>query len=77
MIQRPDCFGKFEFAVMASLRAVQLTRGCVPKVDGDHTVAVMAQLEIAQGQVPLMPADAVAGSAAASALSEQPQKVEV
>ena len=58
MIQRPDCFGKFEFVVMSSLRASQLKRGCLPKVDGDHTVAVTAQLEIAQGKVPLLPAAA-------------------
>ena len=60
MIQRPACFGKFEFAVMASLRASQLTRGCVPKVEGDHTVAVMAQREIAEGKVPLVAAAPVA-----------------
>ena len=58
MIQRPAGFGKFEFVVMSSLRASQLKRGCLPKVDGDHTVAVMAQLEIAQGKVPSVPAEA-------------------
>ena len=56
MIQRPAYFGKFEFVVIAALRASQLKRGCLPRVDGDHTVAVTAQLEVAQGKVPPLPA---------------------
>lgn len=68
MIQRPAGFGKFEFVVMSSLRASQLKRGCLPKVDGDHTVAVTAQLEIAQGKVPPLPA--AAPEAAIAALPE-------
>ena len=55
MIQTPSCFGKFEFAVMASLRASQLKRGCLPRVEGDHTVAVMAQREVAEGKIPSLP----------------------
>ena len=55
MIQRPAGFGTFEFAVMAALRASQLMRGCLPKVEGLHTVAVMAQLEVAQGKVLSLP----------------------
>lgn len=55
MIQRPTSFGTFEFAVMAALRAAQLMRGCLPKVEGPHTVAVMAQLEVAQGKVLSLP----------------------
>ena len=54
---------------MSSLRASQLKRGCLPKVDGDHTVAVTAQLEIAQGKVPLLPA--AAAEAAAQRMSAQ------
>jgi hypothetical protein len=60
MIQRPAGFGTFQFAVMAALRAAQLMRGCLPKVDGLHTVAVMAQLEVAQGKVLCLPFAAVA-----------------
>ena len=60
MIQQPACLGKFEFAVMASLRASQLMRGCLPKVDGDHTVAVTAQREVAEGKVTLMSVASVA-----------------
>ena len=53
MINRPDGIGVFEFAVLASLRAAQLCRGCAPRVDGDHCVAVTAQMEVAGGVVTL------------------------
>jgi DNA-directed RNA polymerase subunit K/omega len=43
--------GTFEFVAVAALRAEQLARGCRPKVDGDHTKAVFAQLEVAEGKV--------------------------
>ena len=51
MVQRPSDMGKFQFVVLASLRAVQLTRGCTPRVAGIHTRTTMAQLEVAQGKV--------------------------
>jgi hypothetical protein len=51
VIQRPHGVGVFEFAVIASLRASQLRRGCAPRVDGNHGVAVTAQLEVAGGRV--------------------------
>ncbi len=51
MIHRPDGLGVFEFAVLASLRAAQLCRGCAPRVSGEHSVAVTAQMEIAGGAV--------------------------
>ena len=60
MIQRPAYFGKFEFVVIAALRASQLKRGCLPRVEGVHTVAVTAQLEVAHGKVPPVPAAPVA-----------------
>jgi DNA-directed RNA polymerase subunit K/omega len=41
----------FEFAVLAGLRASQLTRGCTPRVDGSVKRAVIAQREIAEGKV--------------------------
>jgi hypothetical protein len=43
--------GKFRFAVLASLRAVQLTNGCTPRVAGIHKRTTMAQLEVAQDKV--------------------------
>jgi DNA-directed RNA polymerase subunit K/omega len=56
--------GKFLFAVLASRRAVQLTRGCTPRVTGIHKRTTMAQLEVAQGKViedltPVLPAGVV------------------
>jgi hypothetical protein len=51
MITRPHGMGAFEFVVVASLRTAQLTRGCCPRVEGDHTTAVLAQLEVAEGKV--------------------------
>ena len=60
MVQLPDGFGKFRFAVMATLRASQLTRGCVPRVEGDHCVAVTAQREVAEGHVLQMAVETVA-----------------
>ena len=43
--------GVFEFVAVAALRVAQLARGCRPRVDGDHTKAVFAQLEVAEGKV--------------------------
>jgi DNA-directed RNA polymerase subunit K/omega len=43
--------GAFEFVAIAALRAAQLARGCCPRVNGDHTTAVFAQREVAEGKV--------------------------
>jgi hypothetical protein len=51
MIPRPTQIGAFEFVVLASLRAAQLTRGCLSKVNGHHKVTVLAQLEVSEGRV--------------------------
>ena len=52
MIHRPYEFGAFEFAVVCGLRAAQLTRGCIPRVEeGTHKKTVIAQLEVAAGKV--------------------------
>jgi hypothetical protein len=51
MIPRPTQIGTFEFVVLASLRAAQLTRGCLSKVHGQHKVTVLAQLEVSEGRV--------------------------
>ena len=47
----PPALGKFQFVILASLRAVQLTRGCLPRVEGVHKNTVIAQLEVAAGKV--------------------------
>ena len=51
MIRPPQKMGAFEFVKVAALRAEQLARGCRPRVDGDHTTAVFAQREVAEGKV--------------------------
>jgi len=51
VIHRPTHIGAFQFVVVASLRAAQLTRGCIPRVDGLHKVTVTAQLEVSEGRI--------------------------
>jgi DNA-directed RNA polymerase subunit K/omega len=51
MVKRPAGIGAFEFAVLSALRACQLTRGCTPRVEGAHKLAVTAQLEVAERKV--------------------------
>ena len=51
MIQRPIGMGGFEFVVLATLRATQLIRGCLPKIDGGHKKTITAQMEVATGKV--------------------------
>jgi hypothetical protein len=50
-MQRPPSIGAFQFVILASLRAIQLTRGCSPRIDGAHKNTVIAQLEVSQGKV--------------------------
>lgn len=51
MVKRPDQMNRFEFAVLSGLRAAQLHRGCVPRVEHANKVAVTAQQEIAERKV--------------------------
>ncbi len=51
LVERPAHLSKFEFVVLSSLRAVQLLRGCTPRVDGVHKRVVIAQMEVASGVV--------------------------
>ncbi len=51
MIQRPPGMGAFQFVVLATLRAAQLMRGCIPRVDGIHKSTVVAQMEVSAGKV--------------------------
>ena len=50
-VKRPSELGVFEFCCLAALRARQLGRGCLPKVDGEHKLAVTALLEVQTGKV--------------------------
>jgi DNA-directed RNA polymerase subunit K/omega len=59
VIRRPAGSNPFEFAVVSGLRAAQLMRGCIPKVEREHKVISTAQLEVATGKIariPLVPA---------------------
>jgi DNA-directed RNA polymerase subunit K/omega len=50
-VLRPARFNAYEFVVIAALRAKQLLAGCTPRLDGDHSAATMAQMEVAAGRV--------------------------
>jgi DNA-directed RNA polymerase subunit K/omega len=66
MVRRPDGMNTFEFVVVSALRAAQLQRGCVPRVEQSPKKAVTAQHEVAEGKVLAMrgPAEPVAPAAA-------------
>jgi len=51
MIRHPSDVGRFQFVVLAMLRAAQLMRGCRPRVEGVHKATVIAQLEVSQRKV--------------------------
>jgi len=51
VVLRPDGMGRFEFVVLATLRARQLTCGCLSRIHDVHVRAVTAQLEVAGGHV--------------------------
>lgn len=51
VVHRPAVFSAFEFAVLSGLRAAQLMRGCIPRVEGTHKTIVTAQLEVAAGKI--------------------------
>jgi DNA-directed RNA polymerase subunit K/omega len=55
VVQRPHGTNPFEFVVVAGLRAAQLMRGSVPRVDRAHKVITTAQLEVAAGLVSRIP----------------------
>ena len=50
-VHRPDGVGAFEFVILSTLRASQLMRGCIPKVQCAHKATTTAQWEVAAGKV--------------------------
>jgi DNA-directed RNA polymerase subunit K/omega len=50
----------FEFVVVSSLRAAQLTRGCTPRVESTHKIITTAQMEVAANKVSRIEAVVVA-----------------
>lgn len=60
MVPHPG-IGTFEFIVLSSLRAAQLMRGCTPRVTATNKRMVIAQMEVAAGEIvraPNLPAPA-------------------
>ena len=49
--RRPAHMNAYEFVAVAALRAQQLLAGCTPRLDGQHSATVMAQMEVASGSV--------------------------
>ena len=65
MIKRPVGSNPFEFAVVSGLRAAQLMRGCIPRVDrGTEKVITTAQMEVAAGCVARAESDVASDGAA-------------
>ena len=62
MVRRPDEMQPFEFAVLSTLRAAQLQRGCTPRVERCQSHAVTAQREVAEGKVLCVPPATAPGS---------------
>ena len=61
VIDRPAELSAFEFAVLAGLRATQLSRGCTPRVPGAAKVTIIAQMEVAARKVVRAPDARLAG----------------
>jgi hypothetical protein len=51
LVRRPAGANPYEFIVISALRAQQLLTGCTPRLAGEHTAMVMAQMEVAAGRV--------------------------
>jgi DNA-directed RNA polymerase subunit K/omega len=51
MVVRPIHLNAYEFVVVSALRAQQLLAGSTPRVEGDHSPATKAQMEVALGRV--------------------------
>ncbi|HKH70391.1 MAG TPA: hypothetical protein VKA59_03535 [Vicinamibacterales bacterium] len=51
MVSRPYQMEAFEFVTVAVLRAQQLMKGCVPRLEGEFKAITMAQMEVSAGKV--------------------------
>ena len=51
MVTRPAHLNAYEFVALSALRAQQLLAGCTPRLEGEHSAAMMAQMEVAAGFV--------------------------
>ena len=57
MVTRPIQMEAFEYVAVAVLRAQQLMKGCIPRMEGVHKATTMAQMEVAAGKVARSPLD--------------------
>jgi hypothetical protein len=55
MVTRPAGTSALEFAVVSSLRAAQLMRGCTPRIESTHKLITTAQMEVAAGKIVPLP----------------------
>jgi len=55
MVTRPPGTSALEFAVVSSLRAAQLMRGCTPRIVSTHKLITTAQMEVATGKIVRLP----------------------
>jgi len=55
MVTRPAGTSALEFAVVSSLRAAQLMRGCTPRIVSTHKLITTAQMEVATGKIVRLP----------------------
>ena len=55
MVNRSQASNAFEFVTVAALRNQQLTRGCIPRVIGNHKQITIAQMEVVAGLVTRLP----------------------
>ena len=51
MIQRPSDMTSFEFVILSGLRAAQLMRGCIPRIQSTHKLIMVAQMEVADHHI--------------------------
>ena len=49
--QNSRSLNPYEFVAVSALRAKQLLAGCTPRLEGDHSPATMAQMEVAAGRI--------------------------
>jgi DNA-directed RNA polymerase subunit K/omega len=70
MVARPVAVGRYEFVVVAALRAHQLMQGCTPRLGGEHKATEMAQMEVAAGSVARLGAPDVNAAPTATVASQ-------
>jgi DNA-directed RNA polymerase subunit K/omega len=66
MVTRPFRMEAFEYVVIATLRAQQLMKGCVPHLEGVHKATTMAQMEVSAGKIVRAIPDAAQGDETAA-----------